>query len=179
MVTQWGSHNALATGEKVTVVSGHCATDARPMPYSSTVIYKGKPPVLSVPAEAGPATYGMIAAGVGSASAVRLSGTSASTAQATRLTIENLLEDPDFESNKLETGGATGFSMKTLGGIGDEDERNREPTLPNELKAIAKPPIEKIGKGRASAPVSDRVSRFAPDPDSSQRLIDPFSGGGR
>lgn len=84
-VTRHGTHNALGSDPAIATVAGYRETDGRPAIYSATGRVAA-PTDLTVnyPSEEGPARPGLAAAGSTAGSVVRFSGTSMSTALATR-----------------------------------------------------------------------------------------------
>lgn len=92
-VTRYGTLNAIATSDKVTVAAGHQASNLRPVGYSSTgVLNTGEAaPTLSMPTDDSPYHLGVIAAGTRPGSVAVMQGTSCATAMASRLAIDALL----------------------------------------------------------------------------------------
>lgn len=156
IVTQFGSHNALATGQSIHVIGGYTASDFRPAHYSSTYFkVPNSKPLAALPSEAGPATFGIIGAGVASAASQRLNGTSVATALAARKAVEYLLANP---ANLVKTAIISDALV-------NEVAHSRHPGQSTSVVG------QKIGAGRVQAPETGRVSRFAPDSDVSSRFI--------
>jgi hypothetical protein len=100
-VTRFGTLNAIASGESVTVAASHRATDGRPASYSATARLRGGGGAISASfaAEDGVAHPGVLAAGSAAGSRVWYSGTSMACAMATRRVLRAMLDgsvpDPD------------------------------------------------------------------------------------
>lgn len=100
-VSRLGTHNALGTGPEIATIGGYRQTDGRPAIYSSTGRSDGDI-TAAYPSEDGAAYPGLLAAGSRGGSAVRFSGTSMTTALATRdVALDMLAHSADWSSPGL------------------------------------------------------------------------------
>ena len=146
-----GSLNAIASLAEARVIGSYRASDGKPSDYSSSgtreAVGDGRTePTCLLPGEEGPATFGLMAAGARSGTAAFMSGTSFSTALATRAVSQAMLDWIDAGRNGEAPGTRAWFEDRV-----QDDELN--------AGWPGKTVSEKAGFGRMLAPSTGRVPR--------------------
>jgi hypothetical protein len=148
-----GTINTIASLEEARVIGSYRETDGKPSAFSSSAapdpVGDGRDqPTCLFPGEGGPARFGLMAAGTKSGSAALMSGTSFSTALATRAVSQAMLAWLDRPDRTLKD--APGSEDWFRERVEADEEQSRWPgsTVP-----------EKAGWGRMQAPGTGRLRR--------------------
>lgn len=154
---RFGTLNTIASLSEAAVIGSYRTSDGKPSSYSSSAssdaVGDGRTaPTCVFPGEGGPALFGLMGAGSKSGSAALMSGTSFSTALATRAVSQAMLDWMDGGRNGEAPGTADWFCQKA-----DHDEQ--DPNHPTRPKWPGDTITEKAGCGRVDAPDTGRLDR--------------------
>ena len=147
-----GTLNTISSLKDVPVIGSYRTSDGRPSIYSSSAssdaVGDGRTaPTCLFPGEGGPALFGLMGAGSKSGSAALMSGTSFSTALATRAVSQAMLTWMDMPAPKPEAPGTEAWFCEIAGD--DEGQAN----WPGATVS------EKAGCGRVHSPDTGRLPR--------------------
>ena len=148
-----GTLNTIASLKDVPVIGSYRTSDGKPSIYSSSAssdaVGDGRTaPTCAFPGEGGPALFGLLGAGSKSGSAALMSGTSFSTALATRMVSQAMLTWMDLPTDaKPEAPGTEAWFCALADG---DEEQSNWPGI-----AVS----EKAGCGRVNAPGTGRLPR--------------------